>query len=140
MRTVLLALALAAGPWVPRAAAQGLPECSDLDRPARRMIRRAERAERRDERVGLFRNTAWLFLRAYQVGVSPGDGATCGMYPTCSGYAVRALREEGPLFAPFMATARILSNHRDPELRRCRAGDRIYAYDPVSDNVFWRPE
>ena len=140
MRAVALAAMLMATTWCSRASAQSIPECRDLDRASRRMVRRAERQERRNERVGLFRNTAWLFLRAYQVGVSPGDGATCTLYPSCSGYAVRALREEGPLFAPFMATARILSNHRDPELRRCRAGDRIYAYDPVSDSVFWRPE
>lgn len=49
-------------------------------------------AATRTERVGLFVNAAWVFLRTYQVVVSPADGAGCGMYPSCSRYAMGAVR------------------------------------------------
>ena len=36
-----------------------------------------------------------LLLRAYQLGISPFLGQNCRFYPTCSTYAVEAIREHG---------------------------------------------
>ncbi len=123
--------------------AQGLPTCDELDDAFhdvdRRSLRRQARLRRRAtrERVGLFRNTAWLALRTWQVVVSPGDGATCTKYPSCSSYGVRAIREQGAL-APFLTAHRLLSDHGDPSHERCLVNGRVHLYDPVEHSVFWR--
>ena len=90
------------------------------------------------ERVGTFRNTAWIGLRIYQVLVSPSDGARCSMYPSCSYYTLEAVRRRGPFLGAFMGTARIMATHRDPERPLCRAAGRLYTYAPPEDDEWWR--
>ena len=34
-----------------------------------------------------------LILRGYQLGISPMLGQSCRFYPTCSNYAIEAIRE-----------------------------------------------
>ncbi len=89
------------------------------------------------ERVGLVENAVWVWLRAYQVVVSPADGAGCGMYPSCSRYAMGAVRAHGPVKGFFAASARLFAHHKDPHLPVCQAGDRLYVVDPPED--FWGP-
>lgn len=36
-------------------------------------------------------------IRLYQMTISPLTGPTCRYHPTCSAYALRAVREHGPL-------------------------------------------
>lgn len=120
---LLLGTALAAPP--------GLPECSALApdgwRPARR-----------EERVGLFTNTAWLFLRLYKVGISKGDGDRCGMHPSCSTYTWQAVRRSGPVLGGWLGAARIMADHRDPDLPLCREGDKLLRVDLPGEGEFWR--
>ncbi len=51
---------------------------------------------------------AALLVRAYQVGLSPLLGPRCKYHPTCSAYALEALREFGLLRGIVLAGWRIL--------------------------------
>ncbi|MBO4739156.1 MAG: membrane protein insertion efficiency factor YidD [Bacteroidales bacterium] len=50
-----------------------------------------------------------LFIRFYQYAISPLLGANCRYTPTCSAYAVEAIRKYGPFKGGFLAIKRILS-------------------------------
>jgi len=50
-------------------------------------------------------------VRLYQVAVSPLLGPRCRFYPSCSGYAVQALRRHGPLRGTALAAWRVLRCH-----------------------------
>lgn len=61
-----------------------------------------------DRRVG---PVTWLlltFVRAYQLVVSPWLGPRCRYYPTCSAFAVGALRRHGPVKGLLLAVWRVL--------------------------------
>jgi hypothetical protein len=64
-----------------------------------------------------------VLVRAYQVVFSPLFPAACRHTPTCSNYAVTALRHHGPVFGTFLAIKRIL---------RCHPFGTA-GYDPVPD-------
>ncbi len=53
---------------------------------------------------------AWpliLLVRAYQVTLSPLLGGQCRYHPTCSAYAIQALKDYGPIRGSVMALGRI---------------------------------
>lgn len=50
-------------------------------------------------------------VKIYQWIISPMLPATCRYNPTCSSYAIEALRIHGPIKGLFMGTRRILSCH-----------------------------
>lgn len=52
----------------------------------------------------------WL-VRAYQLLISPLLGPTCRYYPSCSAYAIEALREHGPLRGVWLAARRLARCH-----------------------------
>jgi putative membrane protein insertion efficiency factor len=52
-----------------------------------------------------------LLLRGYQVCISPLIGPRCRFYPTCSHYAIEALRTYGTLRGGWLTTRRILRCH-----------------------------
>lgn len=52
-----------------------------------------------------------LIIRIYQYTISPLLGANCRYTPTCSKYAVEAIRIWGPLKGGWMALKRIGSCH-----------------------------
>lgn len=52
-----------------------------------------------------------LLIRIYQLTLSPLLGANCRYQPTCSQYAVDALKIHGPLKGGWLALKRILSCH-----------------------------
>jgi uncharacterized protein len=63
---------------------------------------------------------AWcliLLVKFYQIVVSPalhmlaGPGAGCRFQPSCSQYAVEALKVHGPFYGMWLATRRILRCH-----------------------------
>jgi putative membrane protein insertion efficiency factor len=75
-------------------------------------------------------------VRAYQLVVSPWLAPTCRFYPSCSAYAVGALREHGAVRGAWLALRRLLRCHpwnpggvdpvppRSPSRpERARAGD-----------------
>jgi uncharacterized protein len=47
-------------------------------------------------------------IRLYQRWISPAIAPRCRYYPTCSGYAVEALRELGPIRGTILAGWRLL--------------------------------
>jgi len=49
----------------------------------------------------------WL-IRAYQICLSPLLGAHCRFHPTCSAYAIEALRRHGAIRGSGLALWRIL--------------------------------
>lgn len=62
--------------------------------------------------VGILATPAWLFVRFYQIAISPilhmFPGAGCRFYPTCSEYALQAVSRHGAIKGGLMAACRIL--------------------------------
>jgi putative membrane protein insertion efficiency factor len=52
----------------------------------------------------------WL-IRAYQLCISPWLGANCRFYPSCSQYALEAVREHGSLRGSWLGLRRLLRCH-----------------------------
>ena len=52
----------------------------------------------------------WL-VRGYQLAISPMFGPTCRFYPTCSNYAMDAIREHGALKGAMLAAVRLAKCH-----------------------------
>ena len=50
-------------------------------------------------------------LWVYQRFISPALGPACRYYPSCSQYAVEAIRMRGPLVGPLLAIRRLLRCH-----------------------------
>ena len=69
-----------------------------------------------------------LFVRAYQVVLSPLMGGACRFEPSCSNYMIEALRVHGALKGMLLGLWRIL---------RCHPFGS-YGYDPVPPKGSWR--
>lgn len=52
-----------------------------------------------------------LFVRGYQVVLSPHLPASCRYYPTCSHYAIEALGKHGALRGGWLAVKRVARCH-----------------------------
>ena len=52
-----------------------------------------------------------LMIKFYQRAISPYFPATCRHQPTCSHYAIEALRKHGLFFGSYLAVRRILRCH-----------------------------
>lgn len=78
-------------------------------------------------------------VRGYQVGISPADGASCSMYPTCSGYAMLSLRKHGPVTGFVMTSERVMRNHGGEQYPPIEKFDRWRLHDPVEANDYWFP-
>jgi len=52
-----------------------------------------------------------LLIRFYQLAISPFTPSSCRFEPTCSHYAIDALKTHGLFYGSFLATKRILSCH-----------------------------
>ena len=52
-----------------------------------------------------------FLIRVYQIAISPILGANCRYAPTCSAYAIEALKVHGSLKGGYLALKRILSCH-----------------------------
>ncbi|MFC0135708.1 membrane protein insertion efficiency factor YidD [Massilia eurypsychrophila] len=52
----------------------------------------------------------WL-LRAYQLLLSPMLGQSCRFYPTCSNYAIEAIRTHGAARGAWLSTRRVCKCH-----------------------------
>jgi putative membrane protein insertion efficiency factor len=52
-----------------------------------------------------------LLVRFYQLTISPLLGQTCRFYPTCSQYAIEALKKHGALKGTWLAIKRVCKCH-----------------------------
>ena len=52
-----------------------------------------------------------VFVRGYQVLISPWLGSNCRHQPTCSAYMIEAIREWGPLSGGWMGVRRVVKCH-----------------------------
>ena len=77
-------------------------------------------------------------LKFYQNVISPIDGDKCGMYPTCSGYSVRAINKHGAFIGVMMTVDRLF--HEGTEMEIAPLIEKygyVRFYDPVENNDFW---
>lgn len=59
----------------------------------------------------LFTKILIILIRFYQIVISPLFAPCCRFYPSCSEYAIVALREYGPLKGSRLALLRLLKCH-----------------------------
>ncbi len=78
----------------------------------------------------LVREIAVLPIRLYQRFISPHTGAHCKYYPTCSAYALTAIRRHGIFYGGALAVWRIL---------RCNPWSKG-GIDYVPEKKFWEKE
>lgn len=57
------------------------------------------------------RNALVLFIRGYQLWISPLFPASCRYYPTCSSYAIEAIEKHGAASGTWLAIRRIARCH-----------------------------
>ena len=69
-------------------------------------------------------------IKLYQRFISPYTAAHCKYYPTCSAYAVTAIRKHGVLYGGALAVWRIL---------RCNPWSKG-GIDPVPEQKFWKKD
>jgi putative membrane protein insertion efficiency factor len=79
--------------------------------------------------TALARRIAIAPIRVYQLVISPALPARCKYYPTCSQYAVQAIRRFGILRGLVLAGWRVL---------RCNPFSHG-GFDPVDDQRLFRP-
>lgn len=77
-------------------------------------------------------------IKLFQKYISPVDGARCNMYPTCSAYAVHAVRKHGPLLGTLIFVDRLYHEsdpieHKHPIVKH----GYIRYDDPLINNTFW---
>lgn len=85
----------------------------------------------------------WLPFRFYNRFVSPIQGARCSHRPTCSGYAIGAVRRHGTVLGLWLTVDRLMLGGHSSRLRPLPmivtdAGPRFL--DPLDDALFWRIE
>ena len=57
------------------------------------------------------RSALVLFIRGYQLWISPLLPASCRYYPTCSSYAIEAIEKHGAASGTWLAVRRIARCH-----------------------------
>lgn len=83
--------------------------------------------------AGLLPLWAVEFFRAV---VSPVDGDRCPSEPTCSAYAVQALRSQGPLLGSLLTAGRLLAEADEAAFApRIFVAGRWKVYAPVADDL-----
>jgi len=56
----------------------------------------------------MFGNVLVMLVRIYQIFISPLTAPSCRFYPTCSEYAITAVKRYGPFKGAYMGIRRIL--------------------------------
>ena len=99
---------------------------------ARGKARHEEKETSASQRVGQG------LIRVFQIYISPVDGDRCPSYPTCSQYALEAIRKHGAIVGLVMGFGRLIHEsdeiHRVPQIR---VNNSYRYYDPVENNDFW---
>jgi len=80
-------------------------------------------------------------IRFFQNYLSAADGDRCPMTPSCSSYAIQAIRRHGAVKGWIMACDRLMRCGHD-ELRHSpavRTASGIRCQDPLDNNDLWQP-
>jgi len=82
----------------------------------------------------------WL-IAFYQTQISPAIGARCSLHPSCSRYAVDALKKHGPTGIAIAGDRMV----REPDVVEAKARPVVISHqikyaDPISDHTFWMKE
>ena len=82
----------------------------------------------------------WLSFKFYQQVLSPIDGPRCSHRPTCSLYAIQAMKKH-PLVGPFMALDRLWRAGDSSSIRPLglllTPEGQLYYRDPLEESDFW---
>jgi putative membrane protein insertion efficiency factor len=77
-------------------------------------------------------------IRFYQQYISPVIGDRCQMYPSCSSYAIDAIKKHGCLIGSVMTSDRLIHEANETDHAPVIETEGEYGYyDPVSGNDFW---
>ncbi|MEW6489036.1 MAG: membrane protein insertion efficiency factor YidD [Thermodesulfobacteriota bacterium] len=75
-------------------------------------------------------------VRAYRATVSRVDGDRCPSHPTCSQYALEAVRHHGPLLGAVLTAGRLQAEADEAAFApRIFVGGRWKVYSPVEDDL-----
>jgi len=73
----------------------------------------------------------------FQVFISPADGDRCPMYPSCSAYAMEAVRTYGVLKGAILTSDRLLRCGREKDYPLILHKQQFHYLDPLKNNVIW---
>ncbi len=82
---------------------------------------------------------AVLPVKLFQKYISRVDGNRCPMHPSCSSYAVEAIKKHGFIKGWIMTSDRLMRCGRDEvkHAGRIWINGRNRSYDPIENNDFW---
>ena len=98
----------------------------------------AASAELSASKGGVIEGIASAPVRFYQRYLGPYWGRRCSYYPSCSNYALLAIRKHGALIGSVMIFDRL--QHESNEARYSplvQIGREIRVYDPLENNDYW---
>lgn len=99
---------------------------------------RAREKQREKPSHGIAETPFMWLLAFYQKAISPLNNGKCPMYPTCSQYAVEAVRKHGPVVGIVMTADRLIHETSEQDhVPRIQVGGRLRFADPVENNDFW---
>jgi len=79
-----------------------------------------------------------LGISLFQKYISPVDGPRCTLYPTCSAYAVNAIKTHGLTIGLLLSFDRIMHETDEHLLsREVFIGKTLYYEDSLERNTFW---
>ena len=117
------------------------PNLAGMARLDRSPPRWAEEKRRFPAGASLVTWPFWLGIRFFQKVISPIDGPRCPMHPTCSRYALEAIRRNGAAIGILMAADRLIRDNGDyRRYRRVVVHGQERFNDPVEDHEFWSPK
>jgi hypothetical protein len=118
---------------------QAAPADENLLRGPRKTVRtNASAVEPAAAQPGILERIAAAPVLFYQRFLGPSWGQRCSYYPSCSNYALLAIRKHGAVAGSVMAFDRL--QHESDEARTSPpiiVGGEIKVYDPLENNDYW---
>jgi hypothetical protein len=114
------------------------PPFGDARHPVTQDVRQVPRARPAPPVGANFFQVSYLF---YRTVVTPIDGPRCAHRPTCSAYAMQAVRRHG-VVGLWLAYDRLLRGARSSAVRQFPVAferGRIVYLDPLEESTFWLP-
>ncbi|RPJ78336.1 MAG: membrane protein insertion efficiency factor YidD [Deltaproteobacteria bacterium] len=95
--------------------------------------------EQKPEKEQLDGNPLVLPIQFFRQYLSGADGDRCPTYPSCSRYALDAIKKHGGITGWIMTCDRLMRCGRDEVSHSpsIHIQQRFFVYDPVENNDFW---